>query len=41
MLFKAFLEFVFCLDVNNNSCGKSFPLKIFKLILKVVPVFYV
>ena len=26
--------------VNNNSCGKLFPLNIFKLILKVVPVLF-
>ena len=38
LLFKAFLNFVFCLLVNNNSCGKLFPWSIFKLILKVVPV---
>ena len=24
--------------MSNNSCGKSFPLNIFKLIYKVVPV---
>ena len=38
LLLNAFLSFVFCLVVSNNSCGKSFPLNIFKLILRVVPV---
>ena len=33
-----FLVLFFCLVVNNNSCGKSFPLKILKLIYRVVPV---
>ena len=40
LLLKAFLTFVFCLVVNNNSCGKLFPLNIFKLILKVVHVLF-
>ena len=40
LLFKALLSFVFCLHVNNNSCGKLFPLNIFKYILKVVPVLF-
>ena len=40
LLLKAFLSFVFCLVVNNNSCGKLSPLKIFKLIRKVVPVLF-
>ena len=34
-----FLSFVFCLVVNNNSCGKSFPLNIFKLIHLLVFLF--
>ena len=38
LLLDAFLNFVFCVVVNNNSCGKSFPLHIFKLILKVILV---
>ena len=38
LLLKAFLTFVFCLVVNNNSCGKLFPLNILKLILNVVSV---
>ena len=37
---KAFLSFVFCLVVSNNSCGKSFPSNIFELILSVVPVLF-
>ena len=37
---KAFLIFVFCLVVSNNSCGKLLLLNIFKLILKVVPVLF-
>ena len=40
LLLKAFLTFVFCLVVNNNSCGKLFPLNVFKLVLKVVPVWF-
>ena len=41
LLWKAFLSFVFfSLVANNNSCGKLFPLNIFKLILKVVPVLF-
>ena len=40
LLLKAFLIFVFCLVVSNNSCGQSLPLNIFKLILKVVPVLF-
>ena len=40
LLLKAFLSFVFCLVVNNNSCGKLFPLNIFKRIPKVVPVLF-
>ena len=39
LLLNAFLSFVFCLVVNTNSCGKLFPLSIFKLI-HVVPVLY-
>ena len=35
-----FLVLFFCLVVNNNSCGKSFPLNIFKFILRVVPVLF-
>ena len=38
LLLNAFLNFVFCVVVNNKSCVKWFPLNIFKLILKVVPV---
>ena len=30
LLLKAFLIFVFCLVVSNNSCGKSFWLNFFK-----------
>ena len=37
-LLKAFLSFVFCLVVSNNSCGKLSVANIFKLICKVVPV---
>ena len=40
LLLKAFLNFVFCLFVNNNSCGESIPLSIFKFILRVVPVLF-
>ena len=32
---KAFLNLVFCLVVNNNSGGKSFPLNILIFILKI------
>ena len=38
LLLNAFLGFVFCLVVNNNSFGKSSPSNILKIILKVVPV---
>ena len=38
LLLSAFLSFVFCLIVSNNSCGKLFPSNILKLILRVVPV---
>ena len=31
LLLNAFLSFAFCLVVNNNSCGRSFPLSIFKV----------
>ena len=40
LLLNTFLTFVFRLVVNNNSCGKSFPLNIFKLILRAVPVLF-
>ena len=40
LLLKAFLSFVFCLVVNNNSCSKSFPLNIFKFIVRNVPAFF-
>ena len=40
LLLKAFLTFVFCLAVSNNSCGKLFQLTIFKLILEVVSVLF-
>ena len=40
LLLKAILTFVFCLVVNNNSCGKLFSLNIFKFILKVGPVLF-
>ena len=39
LLLNAFRSFVYCLVVSNNSWGRSFPSKIFKLILRVVPVF--
>ena len=39
LLSKTFLNFIFCLVKNNNSCGQLFPLNIFKLILTVVPVY--
>ena len=38
LLLNAFFSLVFCLVVNNNSWGRSFPSNIFKFILKVVPV---
>ena len=40
LLLNAFISVAFCLVVNNNSCGKSFPLKIFKRIFKIVPVLF-
>ena len=40
LLLRAFLSFVFCLIVNNNSCGKLFSWNIPVLILKVVPVLF-
>ena len=40
LLLNAFLSFAFCLVVNNNSWGRSFSLNILKLILRVVPVFF-
>ena len=40
LLLNAFLSFAFCLVINNNSCGKSFPLNIFKFILRVVLVLF-
>ena len=40
LLLQAFLSFVFCLVDSNNSCGTSFPLNIFKLTLRVVPVLF-
>ena len=40
LLLNGFLSFVFCLVINNNSCGISFPLKIFKLILRVAHVLF-
>ena len=38
LFLNAFLSFVFCVVVNNNSYGKSFSANIFKLILRVIPV---
>ena len=38
LLLKVFINFVFCLVVNNNSCGRSFLSSIVKFILRVVPV---
>ena len=38
LLLNAFLNFVFCVVVNNNSRGKSFLSNIFKFILGVVSV---
>ena len=38
LLLNAFLSFTFCLVVINNLCGKSFPLNIFKFILRVAAV---
>ena len=41
LLINAFLSFVFCLFVNNNSWGRSFLSSIFKLVLRVpVPVLF-
>ena len=40
LLLSAFLSFVFCLVVSNNSCGRSFPSSILELILRVVPVLF-
>ena len=40
LLLNAFLSFVFCHVVSNNSCGRSFPLSIFKLIHKVASVLH-
>ena len=40
LLLSAFLSFVFCLVVSNNSWGRSFSLNILKLILKAVPVLF-
>ena len=40
LLQKAFLSFGFCLVIINNSCGKSFPSSIFKLIFRIVPVLF-
>ena len=40
LLLNAFLNFVLCPVVNNNSWGKSFPSNTFKLILKVVLVLF-
>ena len=40
LLLNAFLGFVFCLVVSNNSWGRSFPSSSFKLILRVVPVLF-
>ena len=40
LLLNAFLCFAFCLVVSNNSWRRSFPLKVFKLILVVVPVLF-
>ena len=37
-LLNAFLSFVFCLIVSNISCGRSFPSRVFRFIVKVVPV---
>ena len=40
LLLKTFFSFVVCLVVSHNSCGRSFPLNIFKLILRVVAVLF-
>ena len=40
LLLNVFLSSIYCLVVNNNSCGRSFPSTIFKLILWVVPVLF-
>ena len=40
LLLNAFLRFVFCLVVKNNSWGTSFSSNIFQFILRVVPVVY-
>ena len=40
LLLNALLSFVFCLVVSNNSCGRSFPSNIYKLIHRVVPVLF-
>ena len=37
---NAFLNFVFCLVVYDNSWGKLFPLNIFIFILKINPVWF-
>ena len=34
LLLNAFLSFIFCLVVSNNSWGRSFPSSFFKLILR-------
>ena len=40
LLLNTFLSFVFCLIVNNNSWGRSFPSSILKLILRVAPTLF-
>ena len=40
LVLNAFLSFIFCLVVNNNSWGKLFPLNVFKPIFRVVPVLF-
>ena len=35
-----FSALFFCLVVNNNSRGRSFPSRILKIILRVVPVLF-
>ena len=37
---NTFLNFVFCLVVNNNSCVKWFPLNILIFVLKLSPVYF-
>ena len=37
---NAFVNFIFCLVVNNNSCVKLFPLNILIFILKLGPVYF-